>query len=690
MLRLHKYFGDGAIIQRNKPVSIKGFADKAAEVTLKGGTYLESVIVTPENGAFKAVLPACGDYKSEFLLTVKSGDESVSANVRFGDVYLTMGQSNMSYVLDGLEDPDEWVELAKRTDVSILSIDEKPFTSTEELLRSYDELDDFPLEVKWRKGDDKQIRFTSAISVQLAVLVWQKTGVPTGVIHTATGGLSVDAYIRRKTLLKDEALVERLKKDGRFVDKENWNNCGIRNFSQTSSVWNERIAPLEGISIDGCVWYLGESSALDFSFAQTFKSCLKTLIGDLRLQFGNVKFIEVEIAPEYYPYGDNYGYLYVNEVLQDIAEEVDNVGFVPIYDVEPRWLRTDGADYYHPIHTVNKTLVSKRVSECICGTRPKFPSVASVTPRNGKLYLKIKDAAEGLIGGELNGFAIAAKRGRYYPANAKAVASDEIELYSPDVKNPARATYAFMQYRDFCNARTIGGAPLIAYRKERTSVDDKYYFTPAYLTKGAAEVYENNFGYDVGFCRKVAVFSNGKIYRCNAPLISVKKDGEITLKAKPRLTDYKYFGVSPEINLCGHRNHLADYDFLNFYVKGSGCASFCGVIIKLAGGGIYKYQMKCDGVKVASAALSEQSVQVQCDLSAVYNGAGGELKLNRKQRKNIAELEFLFRSAKKAEVVIGGLRLTDVPQKINAKPQIKRKPKKSARSDITLPTGGDN
>lgn len=687
MLKLHQFFSNGAIIQRNAPVIIKGYSDEKTKVTLNGGFYCNSVITTPVEGVIYAELPPVSDYKSEFELILESLSDKISVRVLFGDVYITMGQSNMSYVLSAVEDSDRWIEMAKKAKISILSIDEKPFSSTEELTRSYDEQFDFPILCKWRPGTDEAIGATSAISVQLAVYLWQRTGVPIGVVHTATGGLSVDSYIDRKTLISDTDLVKALKEECRFVDKENWNQCGGRNFTQTSCMWNERIAPLKGISLSGCVWYLGESSAYDYNYAQTFKKCLSHIITDIHQQFGNAPFVTVGIAPENYAYGDGYGYLYINEALQDLSDECENVYYIPIYDIEPRWLKLDGDEYFHPIHTTNKALVSERICECIRGGRKKYPSVSDLTVKNDRLIVKIKNVETQLVNVPLCGFAIAGEKGKYYPADAKVISRDEIELYSADVKKPSKMTYAFLQYQDFCNARTIDGAPLLSFRSDRCAVTNDYYFSPAYLTKGAKTVYENNFGYDAGFCRKIPVWSAGKIYRCKSPEISVHRNGEIIVESKPLLSDYKFFGVSPEICLCGHKNHLADYKFLQFTLKSKTKCGFWGVILKLANGNIYRYKMTVDNVTVPNFPLTEKEINVSCDLKNVFICDGSPKKLSFKETCSITEIEFLFRSSKKAIVSLSNLLLTDKKLHVNKKTlKPVKKERTPSRADINLPS----
>ena len=689
MIKFHSCFRNGAILQRGAAFIAKGYSDGETVVTLCGGNYKETVTTTAENGIFRAEFSPVNDTATPFLLSAECGGEKCVSRVRFGDVFLTVGQSNISYSLSATEDYERWVKMAKNSETAFLSVGEKPFLSTEEVTRSYDELFDFPVETVWKEGKDEGIADVSAISVQLAVYLRQRTGVPIGIVCAAMGGLSVESYLRRDTAEGNPELLERLKAEGRYVPREKWNHCGIRNFTQLSSVWNEKIAPLAGFPVKGIVWYLGESSAWDYDAAVTFRLALKAVVGDMRGLFGNVPFVTTEIAPEYYPYGDGFGYLYINEALSDFANETENVCHIPIYDIEPRWLKYDGAEYYHPIHPVNKQPVSERICEALRGTIKKYPSISRLTQKNGRLILTIDHVETQLAKLPLNGFTVAGKKGKYYPAQAKVISDSEIELFCEDVPFPERATYAFLQYRDFCNARTIDGLPLLPYRSERCGVTGDYCFTPAFLTRGAEEVYENNFGYEIGFCRKIPVWTSGAIYRCQPPAIEVRGNGDIVISATPEIKDYKFFGVSPEICLCGHKNHLADYDFLRFTVRADDACEFRGVICKLADGTIYRYDLLSGRTKKPFVTLGEKRILLRCDLRRAARGDGSPLEMTDEERKNVVQIEFLFRAEKKAKVTLGDLGFTDLEGTDEEQAEgfgNGEEEKRPARADTCLPT----
>ena len=289
-MKFSGYYRDGAIVQRNAPVTVRGYAAASAAVkcVLSGGNIrAEKRTETDGKGRFEVVFDAVSDVETAFVLSAEAGGEKISARIRFGDVYLTLGQSNVSYSLSSTEDCGEWVRRAAEAEISVLDLPEPPYFSTEEVTRPALPLEDFCREYSWTSGKEEKIAGISALTVQTAALVSERKKMPVGAVHASMGGLSIEAYLKHETAEADKELVGFLKKVGRYNPVETYNTAGLRNFTQLSGVWNEKIAPLKGISFAGIVWYLGESSAFDFEFARFYLRELKMLLGQLRTWFGN-------------------------------------------------------------------------------------------------------------------------------------------------------------------------------------------------------------------------------------------------------------------------------------------------------------------------------------------------------------------------------------------------------------------
>lgn len=683
-MKFFGYYRDGAIIQREEPTRVRGYAQAGAEVvcTLCGGEYTQrNKVVADGEGVFETEFPPVSDTLSAFVLSAESGKEKITVNVRFGDVYLAMGQSNMSYTLAAMENYEEWQCRAGQAQTAFLSLDEKPFTDISEVTRPAYPLKDFAMEYAWRQGDGELVKQTSALSVQTATLLSETKKIPIGVVHTAMGGLSVEAYLRRELVEADEDLTTFLRKVGRYNALENYNQAGGRNYSQLAGVWNEKIAPLIGMKFKGIIWYLGESAAYDFEFAEYFLKEMKMLVKDTERCFGDVPFIAVQIAPEYYPYGDRYGYEYINEALVLLQEASDRVVSLPTYDIEPRWLKPDGDLYYHPIHPINKEPIAERIA---CALKQKesaedarYPEIVSVRYEAGKAVCTVAHTGKGLCLGDARGFTLAGENGKYYPAQAKVLTPDTIEVVSPDVPCPTKLTYAFMQYQDFCNVLTKGGAPLQPYRSEYEPVNERYCFPPAYTVNGVLEVYENCFGWQVGTCRKASVWKKGEIYDAAAVQIASEND-EISVSSQPTANEYFLFGISPTICLSGHKNHLADYRFWNWQMKAEGDAEFLGVLARMANGEVFRFDLM-NGEKKENDSLPilREYSAFSVLLEEGTRGDSSPICFTAEERRSFVQVELLFRSKTKAKVYIKDLTLSDLNASVLKQKEEKQEEKRA-------------
>ena len=131
MLKLFGYFTDGAIIQRGEPITIKGWCDKECLCTISKADFMWGKNCTPdETGKFVVQFPPITDTENIYTITLKQGEDEVRADVRFGDVYLTLGQSNMAYGLGSTEDWKSWLERAKHLPVAVFDMPEEAPTPT--------------------------------------------------------------------------------------------------------------------------------------------------------------------------------------------------------------------------------------------------------------------------------------------------------------------------------------------------------------------------------------------------------------------------------------------------------------------------------------------------------------------------------------------------------------------------------
>lgn len=663
--RLLGIYRSGMIAAADKPFTVRAFGcGKTASFTLAGDGAMETETATNDNGVFTVTFaPKTPSYK-EYTLTAESEGVTLTVcGITFGEVYLAIGQSNMCYTLDSVEHCNEILaRVGKCKNVKVFDVFEPSF-GADGANRPYHPLQELRVDAKWLSGES--LRNVSALSVMTATLLAERKDVPVGVIHASVGGLSIDSYIPRDVFERYPEEVAFQKEVGRYSDKANWNQCGVRNYTQLSGVYNEKIAPITCYAVTGILWHQGENSAHDFPFGRHYETQLGLLIDTYRDFYGAVPVVAVQIACHYYPYGDRYGYHYVNEAMQDACLKRKDCHCVPIYDIEPRWNLNDGRDFYHPIHPVNKYPVAVRMAECLIQGKQLSPYISDVKTSGATATATVCGGAGLEVGATYYGFTLADANGKYYAATATAVEKNKIVVSSPSVKTATAVTYAFCQYPLKCNCADVYGNPLFSYRKERVAVDDRYYFLPPYLNCEIQNVEENCFGTEIGISRTLPTWVCGKIYSAT-PTVSFVTDEipAIKITADRHQRNYYYFGVSPNVFLCGQHHHLDNYKYLELEIKSDVAVDFHGLIVRLAGGETRRFGIEEKGEIIPVAPTTNEYQRYAIKLDEWLSVYCERFVASKEERKSICEMELLFR-AKQFEAVsvtMRGLRLCDEVQ----------------------------
>lgn len=194
---LHPLFSDHAVLQRERPIIVWGWAAPRERVTVSFAD-VRAHVRADTSGAWRTTLPprrAGGPY----VLSVHAagGADKTISDVYVGDVFLCSGQSNMEFpsrsATNGAGAGDQTIRLFKVPLITAL----QPRTSFAEAPR-------------WQAAEGEPLNEFSAVCYFFALEIKEAANAPIGLIESAWGGTRIESWLSGPALRRaggfDEAL----------------------------------------------------------------------------------------------------------------------------------------------------------------------------------------------------------------------------------------------------------------------------------------------------------------------------------------------------------------------------------------------------------------------------------------------------------------------------------------------------
>ena len=661
-MKLASIFSPYMIFQQNEVFSVWGNSCnktiKAKLVNLVSLVEISPLKINLDGGDFKISFPPLKGSFDPYSLRITSDEENIEISpIYCGDLFLFIGQSNMSISLSMMEDKEKTIRNVKGKELYVLNLEDEDVTKEGYINRPIKPKNDICEKCKWEKlKGDVLLKSSALVSMTLERLC-PNLNYPLGTISASTGGISIDSLLDENTIENAPEIKSYLLSSGKYIeDKSRWNSFGPGNYTQQSGFYNEKIAPLKRLKFKSIIYYQGENSCFDFASGQYFKKALTSLIYSYRDYFEEeIPFVVLGIADEYYPYGDGCGLFYIQEAISSLS--IKYVYYVPVFDIYPKWLVKDGNQVDHPIHTVSKGEVASRIAfileRNVYGSNGfNYPFVKDIKIERNSILLELDIKDDELeLGKEYFGFTIANEDKVFYLAKAISIESKKIRIYSPYVKKPIYFTYAFTHYSYLCDCRSIKGYPLSPCRNFYSEVDRKL-FDLDYIISGLRfpSIMENNFGASVGGGFNVPTFEMGEYIRNQAGTINVQ-DGELRYLTSITNDSYFYSSIAFNLGLSGCFHRLAYYPYLAIDIKSNRSVSFMGALFRI-NGNIYKFNSLSKEVTSAYKTF-------YLDLSNVLDGSEGQVKIDKSLIESLSKIEFYFHAdkAKKVNICIKNIRI---------------------------------
>ena len=383
-LSVSKLFGDGMVLQRDKPVSIWGWADQGEAVTVSFAGQTASA-TAGEDGKWVATLePLKASFEPQIVTIAGKSQTLTIKDVLVGEVWLCGGQSNMAWSVRGSLDPDMEIASANSPAIRFLRL---------ELGASHQLQKDVPLnEGGWRPCVPEHIAQCTAVGYYFALRLQSYLKVPVGIIDNSWGGTTANHWCSTETLkaipemkplfesfdaavkawvdggeeagakrrheeaLKQwEAAKAQAEREGKRAPRQPGLQKDPRLGRQPSGMYNTLLAPMAGLSLRGVLFYQGENNSFGESwkpFYATYPGVVadwRAVLGDDALPFGLIQIAGWSNRRSM-AYDQNHHTNIVREVQHKTWQGTPNTGLIVTYDTN-----SDGN-----IHPKNKRPIGER------------------------------------------------------------------------------------------------------------------------------------------------------------------------------------------------------------------------------------------------------------------------------------------------------------------------------------------
>jgi len=461
-VRLPAIIGDNMVLQTGPQAAIWGWADPGEKVAVRGGwgdPGKEQVWKTTADEKGKWIVRIDTPHThGPYTITVSGKNTIKINNVLIGEVWVCSGQSNMEWVVQNSDNAEQEIAAANYPQIRLFKVEKKVADDPQEDCKG-----------QWVICSPETVPPFSAVAYFFGRELYQKLGVPVGLINTSWGGTPAEAWTKMEILKSDpdyQPILERFKQavatypqamkkyeeavakwkeevkkaqaEKKPVPHRPWEPLGPGHSHSPAGLYNGMIAPLIPFSIRGAIWYQGESNV---GRAYQYRKLFPAMIRNWRDDWGqgDFTFLFVQIAP-WRMYSDNGSFSELQESQLLTLKSVKNTGMVVTTDI----------GNLDDIHPHNKQDVGKRLAlwalSVAYGKAGVYsgPIYKSMQGEGNKIRLYFDHAVDGLVnrGGPLTFFTIAGEDKNFVRAQA-VIDGKTVVVSSEQVPHPVAVRFAW-------------------------------------------------------------------------------------------------------------------------------------------------------------------------------------------------------------------------------------------------------
>lgn len=195
-VQLPAFIGDNMVLQQKEKVKIWGTSTAVGkELSVNTSWNNKSYQVEVDQQGEWQVYLETPKYGGPYQITINDGDQLILKNILIGEVWFCSGQSNMEMPLAGwgkINNFEQEIKAANFPNIRILQIPKatanQPTTAVKVESGG------------WNAVTPERIPEFSATAYFFAREIYEKTGIPIGLIHSSWGGTIIEAWMSREAL----------------------------------------------------------------------------------------------------------------------------------------------------------------------------------------------------------------------------------------------------------------------------------------------------------------------------------------------------------------------------------------------------------------------------------------------------------------------------------------------------------
>ena len=418
-VRLPAVIGSHAVLQRDVPLPLWGWAEPNEEVTVAIDDN-KATAKADADGKWRVTLkPMKADGKPH-KLTVAGKNELVLEDILIGEVWVGSGQSNMEWHLRSTHGAAEAIAAAKYPKIRLFHVPkvQKPQPASD-------------VQATWKACTPETVPSFSGVLYYFGRKLHEEIDVPVGLINSSWGGSPIEPW----TVTKDGS----------------------------GGMYNGMIHPLQPFTVRGAIWYQGETNVMQKN-GLAYYDKMKALSEGWRKTWNNdrLSFYFVQIAPwsGYQP-----GQLPALWEAQVASLKIPRTGMV---------VATDLVDNIGDIHPRNKLDVGNRLARWALAKNYgqkdlvySGPLYKSMKVEGHKIRLSFAHVGGGLISRDkkpLTEFQIAGEDGKFVPAVAT-IDGCEVVVQADEVASPKQVRFGWHKVAN-PNLSNRAGLPASPFQTE--------------------------------------------------------------------------------------------------------------------------------------------------------------------------------------------------------------------------------